>query len=439
MGKKKSSKRNNKNGKHKNGTTTKNGKNAALSNFVSEAGPGCFIVRRDDPPDWLIEWEDVDADEFLDDDVGNDHANSNHDEDNNNDNDNDENMGVPDVAIDTDEHTLSVCNVSRRTTKVAYVSVYDAVCFAKDGKTQLTQGSTTDNNGQTSNCITFIVLCPPETFCHLVYLAPSPSSSQQNFDLTSIRIESDVSPWTVHPNPDDEHPFRIGFPLGRKNCDNRTLTHSNVDGKGSSNNDEISIADSNDNDCAVNSAEEGFLCTQGEGGRLTHFFSGNQHAVDFRCPVGTELLAVADGVVVEVCDKNTLTGISVNNLFEWNNILLEIDARPKNGGEEEESLEEEPLFVEYVHISKSIVLKGDVVKKGQVIGYSGSVGFSPEPHLHFSAFRSTDPKAPTCRVRFETTASSKHPTNLVDNLPYVPIAGQFYNAKGLLSTSDDNC
>jgi hypothetical protein len=32
------------------------------------------------------------------------------------------------------------------------------------------------------------------------------------------------------------------------------------------------------------------------------------------------------------------------------------------------------------------------------------VGFSPEPHLHFAAYRSSDPTAPTVRVYFEQTA-----------------------------------
>ena len=74
-------------------------------------------------------------------------------------------------------------------------------------------------------------------------------------------MDSDVQAWRRHPMPHDEHSAVVGFPVG---------------GAGP------------------------FLCTQGEGGALTHFFSGNLHAVDFRCAVGTPLLAVRAGTVVEV-------------------------------------------------------------------------------------------------------------------------------------------
>jgi hypothetical protein len=39
---------------------------------------------------------------------------------------------------------------------------------------------------------------------------------------------------------------------------------------------------------------------QGMGGHFTHYHASTYHAVDFRCPVGTPVLAVAAGTVTEV-------------------------------------------------------------------------------------------------------------------------------------------
>ena len=376
--------------KQQGGDDSNNQKKKEWTNFVSEAGPGCYIVRRrtrneelrnlKNDEDWIIEWEDIDPTEFEG------------EEDN-----------VPDVAIDTDERTLSFCNVENET-KVAYISVYDTKCIGSNRQV-LRQGSTTDNNGITNSCVTFIVLCPSYTFVHLCYLDIMPDA-----DITQTRIESDVQEWNQHPNPQDEHPMSLGFPLGQ--CD---------DGDAKEDDDE-----------KQSKSSSSYLCTQGVDGELTHFFSGNLHAIDFRCPIGTPLLAVADGTVIESTDNNTLTGIAVSNLFEWNSVIIQVNV---DENDEEQGHIEGPLFVEYVHISKSYVRKGDVVKKGQPIGLSGSVGFSPEPHLHFSAFRSSDPTAPTVGIKFQIDFQGDNNHDKYDNTnntttTYIPKAGHFYSAYG---------
>lgn len=316
------------------------------TNFCSSAGIGCWIARREDTEnDWLLEWQDkVDTTDFT--------------------------CPVeefPDVALDPNDDSITFCNVSLEMTKIAYISIYDATVRGKRGQV-LQAGTTTDNEGTTRNCVTFIILCPPCTFCHLCTV-----DLEEYQSITDVQIESDVQEWNRHPNPNDEHALRIGFPL-----------------QGGP-----------------------FLCTQSEGGHLTHFFSGNLHALDFRCDLGSPLVAVANGVVASVCDDNTLTGISVSNLFTWNSILIKVT---------EEKCNDEPLLVEYVHIATSLVKVGDVVKRGDVIGTSGSVGFSPEPHLHFSAYRSSDPTAPTVRVKMISSDDSGE--------AFLPIAGQWYTADG---------
>jgi hypothetical protein len=306
-------------------------------NFVDQAGKGCYIIRADSPGN-AIEFEDVDPRDF-------------------------EGQPVPDIALDPEERTLSLCNIDA-VTKIAYITVFETKCLGGDEEV-LPLGSTTDNTGETRSCLTFIVLCPPNTFVHLCYL-------DTEDDVMNIHIESDVQEWKRHPKPDDSYPHPLGFPL----------------------------------------SGGPYLCTQGENGHLTHFFSGNLHAIDFRCAVGSPLLAVGDGVVLDSCDNNTLTGIAVSNLFTWNSILIQLDTMDNN--------DRDHLYVEYVHIQSSKVTKGDVVKMGDVIGYSGSVGFSPEPHLHFAAYRSSSPDAPTVRVRFIEAEGGA----------FLPQAGLWYSAKG---------
>jgi hypothetical protein len=230
--------------------------------FVAEAGRGCHIALDATATSWHLGCEAVDPDEYSDDAV------------------------FPDVAIDFDQGArsssarLSVTNVGDGDcVKVAYVTVYETKCVGRNGQ-ELEQGVTIDNGGGRSNVTTFIALVPPNAFLHLCRL-----KLKKGEDVRSVRIDNDVRPWSMHPEPNDTHARSVGFPL----------------------------------------RGERFLCTQSEGGELTHFFSGNLHAVDFRCDVGTPVLAVGDGEVVEVNDSNTLTGIAVGNLFKWNSIVLKLD------------------------------------------------------------------------------------------------------------------
>lgn len=134
------------------------------------------------------------------------------------------------------------------------------------------------------------------------------------------------------------------------------------------------------------------------------------------------MLAAGDGIVVEVQQENTLTGIAVSNLFKWNSVMIQLDEHTAEAGGAEGR--GGPLFVEYVHIEAGscCVRPGDRVAAGQQICRSGSVGFSPEPHLHFTAFRSKDPSAPTVRVRLKGEGGG-----------YIPVAGSWYNSTGFVA------
>lgn len=92
--------------------------------------------------------------------------------------------------------------------------------------------------------------------------------------------------------------------------------------------------------------------------KLGKMWSKGYHTgVDFAVPVGTDVLAVADGKI-EAANWGAAYGTQLVQKVE--------------GG-----------WVIYAHLSKALVKAGDVVKKGQHIGESGNTGNSSGPHLHF--------------------------------------------------------
>lgn len=384
-------------------------------NFVPEAGKGCHIVRHSngdddftsnllcsDSPE-ILGWElNIDKADYFEDNV-------------------DQTIEIPDICFDPDEDglssTLTLCNLSSDVTKVAYITIYvgnQVDCYGKDGK-KFGTGLTVDNDGNQNQVITFIILSPPMSFCTLCEMILTNNNNNNDIgttneasfcydDITQVRIESDVQAWKSHPDPSMECPVPIrGFPL----------------------------------ECHPGS---GVLCTQGMNGCLTHYFLGNLHAIDFRCDVGTPLLAVEDGVVMEVKQGNSLTGICASNLFTWNNILIRHDicttTNNNNDDDEEETENDENngyFYTEYVHIESAIVKEGDVVQKGDRIGYSGSVGFSPEPHLHFAVYLSRENDAPSVGFWFQGQKKIEDEEEKYNLNLYRPTAGKCYDAFGPIS------
>jgi murein DD-endopeptidase MepM/ murein hydrolase activator NlpD len=98
--------------------------------------------------------------------------------------------------------------------------------------------------------------------------------------------------------------------------------------------------------------------------------TGNIHGgLDQRAPAGTPVRAVADGVV-KIVKEWKLHGHTVG-----------IDH-----GQGLESM--------YQHLSRFAVAEGATVKKGDVIGYSGSTGRSNAPHLHWTLYVNSVPVNP---------------------------------------------
>jgi len=89
-----------------------------------------------------------------------------------------------------------------------------------------------------------------------------------------------------------------------------------------------------------------------------HWSVGYHTGVDFAVPAGTDVLAAADGVIVNA-NWGSAYGTQI------------IQKLPDN------------TYVIYAHLSKSLVKPGEKVKKGQHIGESGNTGNSTGAHLHF--------------------------------------------------------
>ena len=99
-------------------------------------------------------------------------------------------------------------------------------------------------------------------------------------------------------------------------------------------------------------------------------WGGFHRGTDFRASIGTSVKAMADGVVGGIGDTDLCCpGASFG---KW--IFIEYN----NG-----------LSSTYGHLSLITVRKGQQVKKGQVVGYSGNSGSSTGPHLHVSLYVSS--------------------------------------------------
>lgn len=93
---------------------------------------------------------------------------------------------------------------------------------------------------------------------------------------------------------------------------------------------------------------------------------------DWPMPVGTPILAAADGVVLDagVVKEARCNGKRPDQALVWARVAHEAP----NGAR---------LVTSYLHLSKVTVAAGDRVRLGQQLGLSGNTGCSSGPHLHF--------------------------------------------------------
>lgn len=101
--------------------------------------------------------------------------------------------------------------------------------------------------------------------------------------------------------------------------------------------------------------------TSGFGYRVDPFLKIKKFhkGIDFSTPIGTSVIATADGVVSKV--KKNRTGYGIQIVLKHN----------------------ERYSTRYAHLSKTLVKKGEKVVRGQEIAKSGNSGRSTAPHLHY--------------------------------------------------------
>lgn len=118
-------------------------------------------------------------------------------------------------------------------------------------------------------------------------------------------------------------------------------------------------------------AGESFFISQGFNGQKTHTTPDSLHAIDITMPIGTSILAVRDGVVMDVEEDFNRAGTNLEKYGDKANHVR--------------ILHDDGTMALYAHLDLASVSVGPgaKVKAGRSIARSGNTGFSTGPHLHF--------------------------------------------------------
>lgn len=131
---------------------------------------------------------------------------------------------------------------------------------------------------------------------------------------------------------------------------------------------------------SINCVPVGMPVTIAELTRISDEYGWRKHPIhkkwifhegtDFAAPLGSNILSTSDGVIERVIKSKKGYG---------NRIIIDHGYGYKTV---------------YAHLKSFNVEKGDVVKKGDVIGYVGSTGLSTGPHLHYEVLVNNRPLNP---------------------------------------------
>ena len=137
-----------------------------------------------------------------------------------------------------------------------------------------------------------------------------------------------------------------------------------------------------------------YICKQNSGGKTSHKFDATKYDLDFGLPRNTFVLAAANGEVVRV-KKGCGEGFFGNKCGrKWGNHVL---LKHSDGNQ-----------TIYAHLAYVFVKKGDSVRVGQPIGFSGNSGSSTGAHLHFGVHSSPAFSIPMKMYASEYKVNGEH-------------------------------
>lgn len=124
------------------------------------------------------------------------------------------------------------------------------------------------------------------------------------------------------------------------------------------------------------------------------FSHAGDYAIDFKMKSGTKVMAAREGVVVAIRDSTKLGGVGKKYVGTANRITIS---------------HSDGTYGHYLHLQYKgvLVAVGDTVHQEQLIGYSGSTGFSAFPHLHFEVTRQPPVSKDDFPVQFQTRKGIK--------------------------------
>ncbi|MFA5829725.1 MAG: S-layer homology domain-containing protein [Candidatus Gracilibacteria bacterium] len=120
--------------------------------------------------------------------------------------------------------------------------------------------------------------------------------------------------------------------------------------------------------------------------------AGSHLAVDIKVPELTPVYAIGNGVVVKVAFQ--ASGFGNHVVIKHDNFPSFNDANVRT-----------TYYSNYAHMSNVVISEGDVVTKGQLIGYVGHTGLASTPHLHFQIDNDQAPWHPYWPFTYQEAAA----------------------------------